>query len=484
MGRWNPRRLGVAAAAAALLTATLAGVGLQPATAADESAYDRGYRLGLEAYKYGLPLVTTEKTFLNQTSIDVSNGRGFGPVNQFNPVRQFIEPQDRSVVAPNLDTLYSIAWLDLSKGPQVVHIPKIKDRYFVVPLMSPYTENFANLGSVDGTPAGDYAIVGPHDANLPLPKHVTRVTSPYDRVWIIERVYADNNSAKDVAEVNKIQDEITVFPLSEYPRKNWTPPAPANPNTTVTDPGMPKGMAFYDELGDLLAEFPPPAADQPMLDELAAIGVGPGKHPSTDASLDADTVAGMTAAVAAGPAAVLADAQGMYAQGFTRFNGYLVTPTGTYGTDYRLRAVVTQVGLGALRPEQSVYPLALLDRTGKPLTGATKYVVHVAAGQLPPVSATGFWSMTLYDNDGFIVANPIDRYTINNRTPLHYNADGSFDLYIQNERPTDPAQAQNWLPAPAGGFRIIWRTYGTEPSQIPGILDGTGWKAAAIMPVG
>lgn len=484
MGRQTPRRLGTVAVATTLLTALLTGAGLQSASAADESGYDLGYELGLQAYRYGLPLVTTDKTFQNQTSIDISNGRGFGPENQFNPVRQFVTPEDRSVVAPNLDTLYSIAWLDLSDGPQVIHVPKIKDRYYVVPLMSPYTENFANLGSVDETPAGDYAVVGPDDKDVKLPKHVTRVESPYDRVWIIQRTYADNDSAKDMQRVNRIQDDITVIPLSEYPRKHWTAEAPANPDTTIDYPTLPSGMAYYDRLGDLLAEFPPPAADQPMLDQLAAIGVGPGRHPSTDPSLDADTIAGMTAAIADGPAAVLDDVRALYGATFARDNGYLVQRTGTYGTDYRLRAVVTQVGLGALQPEQSIYPLALLDRTGQPLTGAKKYAVHVPAGGFPPITDTGFWSLTLYDNDGFIIPNEIDRYAINDRTDLHYNADGSVDLYLQAERPTDPAQAQNWLPTPTGAYRVIWRTYGTDRSEIPGILDGTGWKAPAIMPVG
>jgi hypothetical protein len=301
-------------------------------------------------------------------------------------------------------------------------------------------------------------------------------------VWIIERVYADNDSPKDQQKVHKIQDDTTVTPLSEYKVGNWHAPVSADPDTTIDDPALPAGMAFYDQLGDQLAQFPPPAADAPILAELAGIGVGPGLHPSTDASLDADTVAGMTAAVAAGRGAVLTDVQTLYGQSFAAHNGYLVTPTGTYGTDYRLRAVVTQVGLGALLPEQSIYPLALLDRTGQPLTGAKKYVVHIPAGGLPPINPEGFWSLTLYDNDGFIVANPINRYAINDRTDLHYNADGSLDLYLQATRPTDPVQAQNWLPTPAGGFRIIWRTYSTDAAQIPGILDGSGWKPAAIMP--
>ncbi|WP_436698094.1 DUF1214 domain-containing protein [Nocardioides sp. BYT-33-1] len=171
-----------------------------------------------------------------------------------------------------------------------------------------------------------------------------------------------------------------------------------------------------------------------------------------------------------------------YRQGFARHNGYLITPTGTYGTDHRLRAVVTQVGLGALQPEQAMYPLALLDRAGQPLTGARRYVVRIPAGALPPLTATGFWSLTLYDGDGFVVPNEIDRYAINDRTDLHRNPDGSIELYLQATRPTDPNQARNWLPTPTGGFRLLWRMYGTLPAAIPGILDGTGWQVPAILP--
>lgn len=475
------QRLGVIGAVTGLVATVLAGT-VSPATAADQADYDRGYELGLDAYRYGLPLLTMQKTYDNQTSIDVSNGRGFGPVNQLNPVRSFITPEDRSVVAPNLDTLYSISWLNLKKQPQIIHVPKIKGRYFDIPLMSPYTENFANLGSVEQTPPGDYAVVGPGDRRTHLPKGVTRVKSPYDRVWIIERIYADNASAADQAKVHKLQDKITVVPLNKYGHKSWTPKTPKHPDTTIDNPSLPTGMDFYDQLGNQLAKFPPPAADQPEMEKLAEIGVGVGLHPSTDASLDPDVLAGMQAAIAAGPAAVYADAQALYAAGFAAKNGYLVTPTGAYGTDYRLRAVITQVGVGALLPEQAVYPLSLLDRTGKPLNGSKKYVIHIPAGALPPVAQQGFWSMTMYDGDGFIVANSIDRYVINDRSDLHVNADGSMDIYLQAEAPTDPQQAQNWLPAPAGGFRILWRLYNTQPSAIPGIVDGSGWQAPAIMP--
>ncbi|MDQ6523474.1 DUF1254 domain-containing protein [Nocardioides sp. LHD-245] len=490
--RTTSRTLALAGLLAGVVTSALTTLAA-PATAdraphdraaGDQAAYDRGYQLGLEAYRYGLPLVTTDATFRAQTSIDVPDGRGFGPVNRFNPVRKFITPDDRSVVAPNLDTLYSVAWLDLSDQPQVIHVPKVRNRYFVIPLMSPYTENFTNLGSVERTAPGDYAVVGPDDADIRLPRHVKRIVSPYDRVWIIQRIYADNDDVRDQRTVNRIQDATTVIPLRKYPRWRWNPAPPRHPDTTTDAVTIPTGMAFYDRLGDLLAAFPPPGEDAPALEQLAGIGVGPGRHPSADDTLDAHTRAGMEAAIAAGQATVLQDAMGLYGQGFAKHNGYLVTPTGSYGTDYRLRSVITQVGLGALRSEQAMYPLALLDRTGQPLTGAKRYVVRIPAGQLPPLTSTGFWSLTLYDGDGFVVPNEIDRYAINDRTDLHRNADGSLDLYVQASRPSDPDRARNWLPAPTGGFRLLWRMYGTQTAAIPGILDGTGWRTPAIVPAG
>lgn len=465
---------GVAAAGLGLS----AGAGVASATQAE---YDQGLALGTEAYKYGLPLVTMNKTYRTQTSINVSNGEGFGPVNQFNPVRELTDPNDRSVVAPNYDTLYSIAWLNLKKQPQIIHVPKVKDRYFVIPLMSPYTEDFKNLGTVNGTKPGDYAVVGPDQGKVKLPKGVKKIRSPYNRAWIIERTYVDNTDPKDVKKVHKIQDQITLTPLSKYGKKGWEPKPPKQPDTKVDTAMLPTGMDYFDRLGKQLAKFPPPPADQAELDKLAAIGVGPGLKPSQDTSLSADTVRGMTDAVAGGSASVLTDLRAAYVKGFAAHNGYLVMATGTYGTDYVSRAMVTQVGLGALLPEEAIYPLAQVDHSLQPLTGDKKYVVHIPAGQLPPVK--GFWSLTLYDSDGFLVPNPIDRFVINDRTDLATNPDGSIDLYLQSSAPSDPQQAQNWLPTPAGKpFRLIWRLY--DPGeQMDGILSGDGWDPPAITSV-
>ena len=466
---------------AAGIAATTACLALASSASATQEEYDEGYALGVDAYKYGLPIVNTDKTYREQTSVNVTDGEGHGRPNEWNHIRELVDPANQFVVAPNYDTLYSLSWLNLSKQPQVMHLPKVKHRYFVAALLDPYTEDFANPGTVNDTKLpGDFAVVGPDDRGIDLPKGVKRIDSEYNRVWVGGRTYVDSEDPADLDKVHAIQDKLELTPLSKYGVKGWERKPPKNPDTDFEPATLPTGMAYYDVLGEQLAKFPPPAADAPELEKLSAIGVGPGLTPSTDSSLSADTVAGMTQAVADGRAKVQADLMADFQAGFAAHNGYFVPNTNEYGTDYKRRAYVAQVGLGALTSEQAVYPLTQVDRTGVPLNGAKRYQIHIPEGQLPPVN--DFWSMTLYDPAGFFVPNSIDRYLINDRTDLHVNEDGSVDIWVQANEPTDPEQAQNWLPSPAsGGFRLQWRLYGTETDQIQGILDGSGWDAPAVM---
>ena len=138
---------------------------------------------------------------------------------------------------------------------------------------------------------------------------------------------------------------------------------------------------------------------------------------------------------------------------------------GVYGNYYLKRAIVTQIGLGANLPEDAIYPLNLGDDTGKPLVGANKYVLHFDKGATPPADA--FWSITLYDNDGFQVANSLNRFAVSSWMPFKYNADGSLDLYFQNESPGADKEA-NWLPAPKGAFNLTMRLYGPKSEALTG----------------
>ena len=438
-----------------------------------QADYDRAYAIGLQAYTYGLPLLQTNKTFLTMTSIDASNGTGFGPVNQFNHVREPNDPNSKTVVAPGANGLSSIAWLDLAAGPQVLHVPEVTDHYFVLALLDPYTEDLRNLGSAHNTPAGDYVVCGPGQHDAQLPAGTQRIDVDYMRIWVIGSTQLKGQG--DVANVNKIQDGYTLTPLSKY-RTDYRPPVPAQPNTTVKTYDVPSGLEFFDTLGRLLRQFPPPARDKDQLAAFATVGIGPGRTPSKDGHLSTNTLRGLRDAVAAGPAQIKTDTATEFQASAKKHNGYFLGGFGTYGADYQLRAVVSVMGLGAFTSDQTIFAMALTDGSGQPLAGSNRYVLHLS--QAPP--AREGWSLTVYDAKGALIPNSLDRYQFSNASALAKNADGSMDIYIQATQPADASQAQNWLPAASGqGFEIIWRLLAPEPGSINGILDGGGWQPSA-----
>jgi len=480
------RAIAALLAAGALAMPASASAGPDPTDVTHLPDYVNAYQLGSQAYVYGIPLLNMEKTFTSQTSVNVPSGRGDGPVNAFSHLRQLADPLDRTVVAPNADTLYSIAWLDLSREPLVVHTPRA-ERFHVAPFYSPYQENFANIGnSPSALPDGDY-VVTPPGWHGRIPAGLKRIRSPYDRAWVIVRIVLRDKA--DEPAVQALQDKYKLTSLSRWgSRARKSKPqrrrgAIDRAVDKATIPGLEQGedpIAFFDALGDALAEFPPPAADDALLAKLQTVGIGPGRHPSR-AGLNAATLRGLRDGLAAGRGQVETDLKTLYLQSFPFHNGWLVTPTGHYGTDYSKRAIIDKIGLGALSSDIAVYPVGVKDITAQDLTGAKRYVAHLSADAAhPPVEA--FWSLTTYSNDMFFVPNPLGRYLINDRSDLHYNADGSLDLYLQHDKPTDPDQLKNWLPAPEGLFRVIYRLYQVRQDALGGVMDGSGWKPPAIEP--
>ena len=437
------------------------------------AAYQQAYTIGLDAYTYGLPLLTTNATFLTMTSVNVSSG-AFGPVNQFNSVRAPNSPTSTAVVAPGATSLSSIAWLDLSSQAQVLHVPKVVGHDFVLALLDPYTENLVNFSNASDTVPGDYVIAGPSQAGITIPTGTHLVNVDYNRIWVIGSTQL--KSPGDVAAVNAIQDQYSITPLNSYGRA-YTPPAPATPVTKVSQQAIPTGLALFDTLGQLLALFPPPSADAGELSKLASVGIGPGRTPSQDKNLSQDTRQGLIDAVAAGPAQIQQQTKALYSEGFAMHNGYLLGGFGTYGTNYTERAVISQIGLGAFVPHQAIYAMAWSDKTSKALTGSTAYVMHLTT---PPPSIEG-WSLTVYSLKGTLVPNSLGRYSFTDISTLTHNADGSIDIYLQADAPSDAGQVANWIPTPAGqGFEVTWRLFAPQPSAIDGIVSGSGWQPPAI----
>jgi hypothetical protein len=467
--------------------------GTAPAAANTISDYSTGLTLGTQAYEYGIPLLDTARIFNSGTSVTVCDPiRGDGPVNQFCSIRKLVSAREKTVNAPNNDTLYSVAFLDLSKQPMVLHAPAIKGRFWEFEMVDPWTNNFYNItsahrqmgaGNFNVTSGGDWAVAGPGFKGR-LPRGVTRVNSPYNRVWVIGRTYIRGSS--DLGAVHKIQDRYSVTPLSAFGTA-YTPPAPKRiirKETQATIPGTQPGedpLPFYAALGLQMRKFPPPRADHAVLAKLKAVGVGPGLDPAT-AGLSADTLRGMRDAVTQGQSKVLSELLSLYLAHFSAHNGYVINDLGNWGTDYLLRAIGDRVGVGGQRASIATYPFALFDDTRAPLSGSTRYVIHIPKTSLP-IPAKAFWSLTLYDSNSFFVDNPLNRYLVNNRSSLHPNADGSIDIYIQHDEPSSPAQLSNWLPAPAAGagFRLIWRLYDLG-NAVTGVLDGSGWQPPPIQP--
>ncbi len=429
--------------------------------------------LAQDAYIYGYPLVTMEITRRVITNVASVVGTR-GPMGQLIKLRQYPDASFRDVTAPNADTLYTTAFIDVGQEPWVLSIPDMKDRYYLFPMLDGWTDVFQVPGKrTTGTGAQTYAITGPGWKGT-LPAGVKEYKSPTSIVWILGRIYC-TGTPQVYAAVHAFQDLCSLVPLSAY-GKAYTPPAgTVDPSidmkTAVREQvnGM-DATAYFTLLAQLMKANPPAAEDAPELAKFAKIGLVAGRDFDVT-KLNADFVKRIPEI--AFDRIML---QFKVNKAVKNVNGWgYTTKTGLYGTDYFMRALVTAIGLGANRPQDAVYPTSLKDADGNAYDGTKKYVMRFAKGQLPPVQ--GFWSVTMYDSSYFFVANPINRYSISARQKLKSNPDGSVDLYIQNDSPGADKES-NWLPSPAGKFVLMLRMYWPNEKD-PSIIDGS-WKIPAV----
>jgi hypothetical protein len=423
-------------------------------------------KVGTDAYVYGIALMEFLRLEREQTSVTAPTPFGFAPVNQLSNQRRLTTAAHQPNVQANDDTLYTLAHLELSRGPMVLHVPRLRGgRYYVFQLVDPYTNDFAYIGTrTTGNRGGDFAIIGPAFRGR-LPAGVTRIRSSYDRVWMVGRTLVYGST--DVPAVHRIQNAYRLIPLRQYNRfgLRWRPPRPKRIITVPRRATVPTGIAFFDALGTALKHNPPPTRDRPILRELATEGIGPGRHPSHE-QLDPAVVAGLARAADKGPAKLLQLRDLDAVRSAAAHDGWYVPPPaiGSFGRNYPLRAVVAVNGIGANRPAEATYAVGIESSTGALLSGGHRYLLHFDAGQLPP--ARYFWSVTIYNPAFRLIANPINRYSIGDRSPgLRYNADGSLDIYIQAA--AVPGRIANWLPSPATGqFELTLRMYGPRPSVL------------------
>jgi hypothetical protein len=463
----------------ALCVSLLTGAMIAPAAFAQDASQpiteQEAHAIGVNAYLYFYSLVTMDLTRKQLTNVEAGKDPLKGPMNTISNIPAFPSADLKVVVRPNFDTLYSSAWLDLAKEPVVVSVPDTGGRYYLLPMLDMWTDVFASPGwRTTGTQAGNF-MVAPlgwrpdlRDRfidEFKLPKDIQRIDAPTPYVWIIGRTKTDGPSDYDA--VHKVQAGFKITLLSDWGKTPKPVEVKIDPTVDMKTPPkiqvdtMPAGR-FFTYAAEIMKLQPPHLTDQPIVAQMKRIGIEPGK--------DFD-IGKLDPAVRNGLTNVPEDAQKLMAWKTPTLarvaNGWSMnTDTmGVYGDYYLKRAIITQLGLGANVPEDAIYPINLADEAGKPLDGDSNYTIHFEKSTLPPASA--FWSITLYDQQGFQVANTLNRFAVSSWMPFKYNADGSLDLYFQNGSPGADKEA-NWLPAPKGPFNLTMRLYAPKSEALTG----------------
>ncbi|MDY7025108.1 MAG: DUF1254 domain-containing protein [Pseudomonadota bacterium] len=451
-------------ATATLLTTAYAG--LRDNTPDYEKIAEKGFA-------YGFPLVLMDVTKEGSTGAEPTCGFA-APLNSFLHVKDIPNHEFRAVVRPNVDTLYSSAFLDLSEGPLTLALPGVADRYILMAFLDAWSNNFAGLGTPTNTAEpGAYFITGPKWKGK-VPRGYSHISSPTNTAWIIGR--SEIKHANDIANVNQLQD---LYQLAPYDRSRTldTLPDCVDVEDKIAPPDEVLSMnsiAFFKRLSRLMIQNPPPSADKAILEELKLIGVGASiKNPLETLSQE------IRQAVASGVEKAINKAKFSLSQLGRRAdwspNPSLV-PLGDYGTDYGIRYLVALEGFGANRGEYAVYQNAGQDSNQEALSGEHSYSLTFSANELPPADA--FWSVTVYDKEGYLVENTEQRYAVGSNSSMALNADGSLTVYFAKTQPEE-APNNNWVPTPDGEFGLTLRLYSPQES----VLNGD-WQAPGIEKLG
>ena len=429
----------------------------------------------VDAYIYGYALVLEEMTL--QLMLETGQLAG---MNQFKHTERLLKPEDRSVKRPNNDTLYSQAFLDLSAEPVILHVPDTTGLYYLMQIMDAWTNTFAAPGTrTTGTSPRDFAIVGP-DWKGHLPRPVKVIKSPTNLVWIVGRTQVITDippegtcEGIDYTDVNDLMEQYTLTPLSQWPDGHASSPfdVSSQEDPAPTPPELVAeltGVEFFEMLSGLMEENPAATQDMPALKRFEAIGFKPGEPftPPDD----------MEDIVNAAPETALPRIKEQFRNLGEEVNGWRVTVSdiGTYGTNYLNRAAVAWGAPGANLPEDGFYPsteYAMVDGELEKLNGANRYVIHF--DPVPPVNA--FWSVTLYDRDGYLLENEICRYAIHS-TDQALIGQTAVDILLQPDAPDDKDKTGFWLPTPpaisddaeAADFSLVLRMYWPDRTSLQG----------------
>jgi hypothetical protein len=424
--------------------------------------------LAAEAFIYGFPLVFD----LQQVERFVRYGISTLPATPFNRFGHATElaGPDATFVSINNDTVYSIAQVDLSVGPVRLDVPDTAGRDYVLQFVDAWTNNFAYIGHRSTGTAAASHLLAPPGSQIQPSSDARVIQFPTDVGTIVGRWAVDSEG--DLAAVKALQADLTLAPTAAAPGNGL--PAP--------NPAVAEEISFFEQMRVWMQAFPPARRDLAYQQRFEALGLFEVDSPFVDpdpalsSALRDGLVQGrelMEQALRSNPSPVQ--------------NGWMLTyhvfdynldffEVGAIDDDrwkvedqprtrYLLRAGAARGGLWGNHGYEAAYAMVYVDADGQQLNGGSRYQLHFDIA--PPVAA--FWSVTMYDTpEFFLVANPIGRYSIGDRTPGLRTEDGSLTIFIQKDEPESPEERANWLPTPSGHFRPILRMY--EPHE--SVFDG------------
>ena len=455
--------------------------------AADNWREDYAYNLGVQAYIFSFPWSYMQQLRYDWVTKPIDPKHvPYMAINHFWNGRNVITSNYQNGGSPNNDTLYSISWMNVEEEPLILSHPDMGDRYFAFEFATVSSDNLGYVGSrTTGSKAGNFALVGPNWKGK-LPEGIRSIapsvgtekqaasepflTSPNNTIYVQARTAV--MGPEDAKAVNKLQDQYTLTPLSQWGKGKLNVPENRDvpkPFDEKTDP-----LNFWRTVNAAMTENPPTPEHQAIVEMYKAIGIGPGQDID---KLDDATKRGLTRAATDGLA--LIKRMGKDGAGGKRVNGWIVPPdtigSAGYLYDFVTRgALQSRLGIIANDPQEAIYLMGSNDSNGEPLNGANNYTMTFPKGQLPEVDY--FWSLTLYDINNNLVKNPINRWAFSsNSKGYKFAEDGSLTFYIQNESPGKDKES-NWLPSPKGAYWTIFRTYGPRES----VINGT-WKIPGLI---
>ncbi|MEA4874270.1 DUF1254 domain-containing protein [Anaerorhabdus sp.] len=385
-------------------------------------------------------------------------------MNEYLHIAVVSSPKTTFVPAPNNDTTYSRAWLDLRNEPVILETPDTKGRYFTIQLCDLFTDTTANLGKrLYGTEQHRFAIVGPtwkgelKEGLIPIYCNTT-IALAFLRILI--------NGENDLDEVKELQSQFLAIPYHEYIQRKE--------NITVGEDlpvcKMETPLEFFETLNQVLALTPMLKQDEPIFDEMKILGVGRNLDLKVLKTIPAEELKKVVDETVA-----LIDKKGLTFGENVNYWRIARKDIGVFKTNYLQRSVVWFKGALANVPEESLYPSTFQSGDGEYLNGINKYILHFEPGKLPPVSQ--FWSLTMYRfSDAMLTENEINRYSFGDRTKgMILDDDGGLTITIQHEKPTTEKGKANWLPAPSEPFYMTLRLYGPSSDAVEGI-----WTPPAV----